>query len=100
MTLTPDEHRRCDIYVRSLALLDHDANGLTAGNRVADLEAIAQLGVEVGAITALAATPYELALRRLVACTEYTLTTYVIPDASAVTEWLAARAEVAKYQND
>jgi hypothetical protein len=94
--MTPDERHKCDLFIRSLSLLDYDRSGLTATNLLSDMEAIAQTCLEIRAITAEGATPFELALRRLALLTEHVLTTYIIPDPPAIPEWLAARAEVSK----
>ncbi len=75
--MTEAERHKCELFIRSLKLLDYDENGLTATNLVSDMEAIAQACVEIRAITVEGASPYELALRRLTLLTEHVLTTYV-----------------------
>jgi hypothetical protein len=90
--MTPEQ--KCDLFVRSLDLLDYDENGLTAKNTLTDLEAIAQICADIRAFTAAGDSPFELSLHRLVLLTEVVLTTYVLPDAPIVTQWVNARGEL------
>jgi hypothetical protein len=92
--VTDDERRLCDIFVESLELLDVDDTGLTADNRLADMNAIAYACQQVKAIAAPGDTPEQLALNRLAVLTEDLLVTYVFPDRRVVRDWLVARSEL------
>lgn len=98
--MTDDERHVCNIFVDSLSLLRVDDTGLTADNRLADLNAIAYACKQIQAITTKGHpwipgdTPEQLALQRLAVLTEHLITTYVFPDEAIVRKWLLARGEL------
>lgn len=96
--MTPDQRQTCDLFVKSLTLLEVDGDGLTDNNDFTDIKAIAQVCPEVKQITEAGETPEQLALYRVSALTEAVCLTWGMANRKAVKDWLIARAELLVLQ--
>lgn len=92
--MTPNDRHKCDVFAKSLNLLEVDDDGLTDNNDFTEIKAIAQLCPEIKQIAAASETPEQLALYRVAVLTEAVCLTWGMANRKAVKDWLIARGEL------